>query len=58
MTAPYVLAALLVGTWIGALRVAFTAAGRREDDCRACRKRQLDQAFRDADDCGYGGTND
>lgn len=39
---------LMAGAAAGVILMGMVSAGRREDDCRACRR---DKAFRVADDC-------
>ena len=56
MTAIFTAAALVTGTALGFFLAAILASGKREDDCRICRRAALDQALREADGISYGGT--
>lgn len=41
--------ALLVGAAAGVILMGPVRGGKREDECQACRRRELDAAFRAAD---------
>ena len=56
MTALLATVALFTGLALGFFVAALMASGRREDDCRRCRRAALDQAFREADGESYGGS--
>jgi len=50
--------ATFTGTALGFFAAALMAAGKRDDECRRCRRAALDRAFREADGESYGGTTD
>lgn len=56
MTALYVLSGVFVGTALGYLLAAFTAAAKHADMCHECRQEQVREAF-DAVDA-WEGTDD
>ena len=47
----------IVSAALGFFIAALMAAGKREDECRRCRRAALDQALREADGISYGGTD-
>ena len=51
------IAALFTGTALGFFTAAIKASGKRENDCRICRRAALDQALREADGISYGGSD-
>ena len=51
------IAALFTGTALGFFTAAIMASGKRENDCRICRRAALDQALREADGISYGGSD-
>jgi hypothetical protein len=56
MTALIPALAAFLGAAIGFFAAALLASARRADDCRECRREELDRAFREVD--SFGGTDE